>query len=430
MLAISVANCSKDGADGINGKDGINGINGVDGQNGKTILSGNGNPAGSLGTIGDFYLNLDNHTFFGPKTNSGWGSGVSLIGATGQNGQNGTNGQDGQNGADGKTILSGNGTPASNLGKNGDFYLNLDNHTLFGPKTDSGWGSGIALNGGENRLKDDYLLSKDGRTLLQWFDKEITTLDMEADPKLRNVTRIGKKVFEECELTTIVLPQGLISIGKSAFEGCKLTSVIIPNSVTSIGESAFSHNRLSSVTIPNSVTSIGASAFLRNDLTSVTIPDSVTIIEDNTFGGNLLSSVTIPSSVERIGEYAFSHNGLISVTIPSSVTGIGPGAFSHNRLSSVTIPNGVIGIATNAFAYNRLSSVTIPSSVVNVGSGIFSGNDLLTSVTIQATRPPIMAYNMFESNHSNLKNIYVPAESVDIYKRALSRYADKIKPIQ
>jgi hypothetical protein len=63
-------------------------------------------------------------------------------------------------------------------------------------------------------------------------------------------------------LTTIKLPNTIITIEKSAFENCtQLENIIIPRSVTSIGEKAFYEAGLVSITIPNGVTSIGKDAF-------------------------------------------------------------------------------------------------------------------------------------------------------------------------
>ena len=71
-------------------------------------------------------------------------------------------------------------------------------------------------------------------------------------------------MFDGCgSLTSITIPDGVISIGNFAFSGCnELTSITIPDSVTSIGDSAFEECRiLTSISIPDSVTSIGSSVF-------------------------------------------------------------------------------------------------------------------------------------------------------------------------
>jgi hypothetical protein len=67
-------------------------------------------------------------------------------------------------------------------------------------------------------------------------------------------------------------------IGFAAFNDTKLTSITIPDSVISIGVEAFSENKLTTITIPNSVTNINYGAFLENRLTSITIGSNVSII--------------------------------------------------------------------------------------------------------------------------------------------------------
>ena len=153
----------------------------------------------------------------------------------------------------------------------------------------------------------------------------------------KKVVEIATKAFQNKQLTSVTIPEGITSVGYAAFSGNQLTSVIIPNSVTNIYVHAFSENQLTSVTIPNSVTSIGQSAFCDNQLTSVTIPSSVTSIGDYAFKSNQLTSVTIPSSVTSIGDYAFKSNQLTSVTIPSSVTSIGKRAFFKDNSSNLNL---------------------------------------------------------------------------------------------
>lgn len=54
------------------------GDSGPQGPRGSMVLSGAGNPSSAIGLIGDQYINTDNGYLFGPKTASGWGTGVPL----------------------------------------------------------------------------------------------------------------------------------------------------------------------------------------------------------------------------------------------------------------------------------------------------------------------------------------------------------------
>lgn len=51
---------------------------GPQGPRGSMVLSGAGNPSPTIGLIGDQYINTDNGYLFGPKSASGWGTGVPL----------------------------------------------------------------------------------------------------------------------------------------------------------------------------------------------------------------------------------------------------------------------------------------------------------------------------------------------------------------
>ena len=54
------------------------GDTGPQGPRGSQVLSGNVNPSPTIGLIGDQYINTDTGYLFGPKTASGWGTGVPL----------------------------------------------------------------------------------------------------------------------------------------------------------------------------------------------------------------------------------------------------------------------------------------------------------------------------------------------------------------
>ena len=145
-----VAACGKDGATGPQGATGITGAQGTtgaigpagpagtNGKDGSVIYKGTTIPATTLGVNGDFYLNTTTSLLYGPKTAAGWGIGFSLKGATGATGATG---------AAGSKTLSGTGVPSAALGNFGDYYLDKTSYLLYGPKTATGWGPAVSLQG-------------------------------------------------------------------------------------------------------------------------------------------------------------------------------------------------------------------------------------------------------------------------------------------
>ncbi|MBQ9097830.1 MAG: leucine-rich repeat domain-containing protein [Clostridia bacterium] len=92
---------------------------------------------------------------------------------------------------------------------------------------------------------------------------------------LTNTVHLGEFAFSGCTmLTTIHLPEELLSIGGYAFYQCSsLAAITLPNTLQTIGESAFSNcTSLIEIHIPASVTEIGRTVFFNcNALTSVTL---------------------------------------------------------------------------------------------------------------------------------------------------------------
>ena len=77
------------GATGNTGATGATGSNGTNGIDGKTILSGTTNPATSLGTIGDWYLNRTTWIMFEKTANTVWTNRGTIKGDTGAEGPQG-----------------------------------------------------------------------------------------------------------------------------------------------------------------------------------------------------------------------------------------------------------------------------------------------------------------------------------------------------
>ena len=100
-----------------------------------------------------------------------------------------------------------------------------------------------------------YLLSEDGKILLKWLDTQVTAIDMQADPDLRNVTTIGRDAFYNCnKLSNIIFTGQLTTIQKAAFEDCeKLQHLSFPSQVNFIGEFLFGRNCIETINIESEI---------------------------------------------------------------------------------------------------------------------------------------------------------------------------------
>lgn len=168
-----------------------------------------------------------------------------------------------------------------------------------------------------------------------------------------SVIELAQRAFRELTtITSVVLPDGLVSIGSNAFYDCSgLTSITIPDSVTSIGVYAFN----------------GCSG-----LTSITIPSGVTSINVGTFGGcSHLTSVVFSATLTTINERAFAYcTDLTSISLPDSVTFVQPFVPSHQG-----------GIALfGAFSNCSDLTVTFNQKIVHEISGAPWGGTNITVV--------------------------------------------------
>ena len=347
-----------DGQNGTNGQNGITPTISID-NNGYWVINGvktNTKAKGKKGEKGQNgttpTITIDNDGYW---VINGIKSNTKAKGEKGEKGNDGQNGADapkpnikdgywyignvntnikaqgerGLPGKDGSKIYAGQGKP-NTQGVEGDYYIDTEDKIFYGPKTNTGWPStGISLSA-QQIITTDYELSSDGKTLLKWKNPNTRFIDMNADPKLKDVEFIAELAFNgeqvSYELRTFVIGNKVKSIGAKAFNGCfRLTTVEADENkttqITEIKEQTFANcNHLQNIDIPSNVTTIGKRAFIGcYKLTTIILPERVNKIEDQAFMQckNLHTLITHNPTAFNINKKAFIQTHLRNIYVPS-----------------------------------------------------------------------------------------------------------------
>ena len=133
---------------------------------------------------------------------------------------------------------------------------------------------------------------------------EITGRDEEASSG-------SPSLFSSCtSLKRVTFAEGskCVRIGLSAFEGTSLEEFTIPASVTTVENRAFAYTELTSIIIPNTVMSVGSEAFYGClSLEIVQLGTGLSEIVDYTFMNcSMIERMTIPANIVKIGLNAFN----------------------------------------------------------------------------------------------------------------------------
>ena len=114
-----------------------------------------------------------------------------------------------------------------------------------------------------------------------------------------------KALVAACPKT--VIPEGTTAIQDFAFYAMHMTSLILPESVISLGANALAYNDFSYIYLPESINTIGAYCFYGcTNLKEATIPRNVTAINDLLFlNCTALEKVILPRGVTELAQGAF-----------------------------------------------------------------------------------------------------------------------------
>lgn len=201
------------------------------------------------------------------------------------------------------------------------------------------------------------------------------------------VTAIADLAFQNTKtITSVTIPDSVLTIGKFVWQYSSVTSVQIPNSTTNLGTHAFNQCvSLTDVTLGTNLSNIGYGSFYGcSNLGSIAIPDSVLDIGDNAFmycPG--LTNVTMGAQVRRIGVSAFRSSAIRDIVLPDTLTHLGDYAlYGCGSLTNANLPAGLQSLGIWALAGTALRSVTIPAGILDLPNSLFDHCSGLTNVTI------------------------------------------------
>ena len=265
-------------------------------------------------------------------------------------------------------------------------------------------------------------------------------------------------------LTSIEIPDNVISVGYRAFEKCENLafnefdnclylgnknnpySILVEAKDLNMVECSVNINTriimpsaffgcysLTSVEISESVITIESMAFDEcTNLTSINVDEDNMVYDSRQNCNAIIETATntliqgikttkIPNSVTSIGSYAFYRcSSLTSIEIPNSVTSIGSYAFySCSSLTNIVIPDSVTSIGSKAFANcYSLTSIEIPDNVISIGNRALMWCYSLTSINIPNHITTIEDHLFYGCN--SLTSIKIPDSVTNIGKYAFA----------
>ena len=270
------------------------------------------------------------------------------------------------------------------------------------------------------------------------------------------VTEINEYAFAGCtNMTAITLPDSLDYLGSAAFRYCtSLAEITIPEGIEDLNyELFYDCYSLATVNLPTTLKTIGSDVFQYcTSLHSLTLPDSVTYVQSETFNSSGLTSpvyngylfaympnsfkgaYTVQDGIETISDKAFAFcNELTEIHFPSSLKYIGDEAFDCEKLTRIDLPEGLEHIGSFAFeGCDSVETIVLPSTLTTIDyAGFWFGPEsLLKEIYNYATTPQdVTDGDMFGCITRSECKLYVPAESIDLYRDATTWQDFDIRPI-
>lgn len=297
-----------------------------------------------------------------------------------------------------------------------------------------------------------------------------------------SVTSVGQFAFNENdEVTSVTLPNTILTLDAYSFDSTLLEDLVIPNSVTTIGDMAFQYSELKRITFGTGLTSLGNNAFAAcTSLTEVEcLGKTPFAIQSGSFPDNVKKNVTLKvpagsaeayrnaanwggfKAYEEVESGAVSVDGIYvingicyklttrpydtdrfeagvnepnsgmeysgEITILSEfvcdgkkyvVTGVNYGAFRYQtKVTAITLPETIEDISNHAFGETSISKLILPEKVKSIGMYAFRKCTGLKELVSLNPEVPAVDSNTFSGLTVGECVLYVPRGYVETYKK-------------
>lgn len=141
-----------------------------------------------------------------------------------------------------------------------------------------------------------------------------------------------------------------------------------------------------------------------------------------------LKALTVPASVVELENVQCLELSELRFAEPSSLKVVGKECFHGcKQLKELVFPEGLEEVGYYAAGgLDGLELVSLPSTVKSLGTNAFANCKSLRRLEIRAITPPSIDRSFEEGSCANRYSIFVPAQSLDVYKTAWPEYASRI----
>ena len=231
------------------------------------------------------------------------------------------------------------------------------------------------------------------------------------------ITQLSYDYNNKDKLISVVIGEGVTTIGVSAFENCiHLTSITLPDSLITIESFSIKNTNINTLIIPKNVTTIGTQAFYLSNTRTTYIILNPSIILDENVGTSIYTASAVlflfyrtdsapdpentpliyaRAPAEAYKKYISDEMASIKFTFDDNTVSysqdsiITQASYDYNKkdsLISVTSTNyvysSIVSFGDNCFQNcSKLSNVIIPKYVTSIGNNSFNGCSSLNTIT-------------------------------------------------